>query len=157
MADQRIPQGPGNNVPNSTVLQFKCAATVTKGMAVALSGNTAVAALVSTHGTGSFIDGTTIEGADTGELDAMAAIGFALESGVLHGWIKVCIAGMCPVPVITDDSVAEGDHIIPTGTVGTVGGTPGTTRDLLAFAVALKIDNDTTHRATYVMVERKYH
>ena len=155
MADQTIPQGPGNNVAPSTIIKFKCAATVTKGMAVALSGYTAVAALVVTHGTGTFINGTTIEGADADLVDVCNAIGFACESGVLHGWIDVCVAGICPVGVITDGTVAEGDHIIPTSTAGTVGGTPGTTRDLLGFAVALQIDASTA--ATYVMVERKYH
>ena len=72
MAQQPISQGPGNNVPETETRFFKCAATVTKGFCVALSGYTAVAALVVTHGDGSYINGTTIEGGQIDELDVGA-------------------------------------------------------------------------------------
>ena len=145
MSQQVIGQGPGNLVPDSEFKLFKCAAAVTKGWAVALSGATAVAALSDS----SYVDGLCVEGADSAAADTAGVIGVAMQSGAQGDWIKVCVGGFCDY-IITDGSVAEGDHLIPTTSDGVVGGTAGGTRDLLGFGVALAADASTLLAKAYI-------
>jgi len=152
MSNQQIGQGPGNVVPDSTYRLFKCAAAVTKGWAVTLSGDTACAALVAA-GDADAITGLVVEGADTDVVDGAGIVGFAMETGAANGWIKVCTGGFCDY-VITDESVAEGDHLIPTAAPGIVGGTAGNTRDLLGCGIALIVDS--TALLAKAFVESKY-
>jgi len=149
MAQQVIGQGPGNNVPDSHTKMFKCAATITKGWAVALSGEDAVDALQVTYGEAAYKHGTTIEGAITGVHDAIHGIGFAKESGVLGGWIEVVVGGFCDY-IVTDGSVVEGDHLVPTASAGVVEGTAGTTSSILGFGIALIDDASTLLTAAIV-------
>lgn len=148
MSNQQIGQGPGNVIPDSTFRMFKCAAAVTKGWAVALSGEAACAALVSA-GDADAITGLCVEGADTDIADGTGIIGYAMETGAALAWIRVCTGGFCNY-IITDNSVAEGDHLIPTASPGVVGGTVGTTRSLLGCGIALDADSGTLLSKAFV-------
>jgi hypothetical protein len=141
MSQQSIGQGPGNLVPDSEYKMFLCAAAVTKGWAVGLSGAVAVAARVAA-GAADHRVGLSVEGADTDVADANHVIGVAMETGAQDTWIKVCTGGYCDY-IVTDGSVAEGDHLIPTASPGVCGGTAGTTRDLEGFGIALDADAST--------------
>lgn len=141
---QTIGQGPGNLVPDSEIKSFRCGAAVTLGWGVALSGATAVTALG-----GDYTLGLVVEGCDTSAADTAGVVGYALESGSQGDWIKVVVGGYVPT-VITDGSVAEGDHLIPTASPGIMGGTAGGTRDLIGFGVALDADSSTTLTGAYI-------
>ena len=135
-----IGKGPGNKVPDSYVEQFQCAATIAKGYPVALSGATAVAALVVTYGTDSFIDGTVIEGSNLAATDTAIVIGVAKEAGVVGDWIDVVVKGYCDY-VVTDGTVVEGGVLISiSGTVGTADSILGDTGSWLSFGHALADD-----------------
>lgn len=151
-----ITNGPSNKIAFSRVVSLCCGGTVAKGEPVGFADSAAVAALVSTYGTGSFLDGSVIAPAD---LDAnnpsigAGAFGVAKTAGAVGDWIPVVVGGYCDY-VVTDGSVEEGDILIPTTGAGVAGGTAGETGDLLGFGVALV--DDTGSVLTKAMIFNKF-
>lgn len=153
-----IPGGPGNNKAKYSDLRpYRCGEAITKGQAVAFIDGTAMAALIAAYPAADYTYGTVIAPAD---LDANNpslgfSIGIACESGSAGQWIDVCVAGLCPVAVITDGNVLEGDVLIPTSTAGTVGNVAGETQSVYGFAIALSDDSSTSLAANRCIVMRR--
>jgi hypothetical protein len=151
-----ITSGPSNKIPFSRVVSLCCGVAVAKGEPVGFADSAAVASLVTSYGTGSFIDGTVIAPAD---LDAnnpalgAGAFGVAKIGGAVGDWIPVVVGGFCDY-VVTDNSVEEGDILIPTTGAGVAGGTAGETGDILGFGVALVDDTGTV--LTKAMIFNKF-
>jgi len=152
MSQDHVGIGPGNNTVQTEIRMYKCAGTITKGWGVGIVDAAAVAALVSTYGTGSFIDGNTIAGSDVDANNPTLTlvIGFAKESGTVGEWIEVVVAGFCDY-IITDNSVEAGDYLIATTAEGVVGGTAGEGgAGSVVEAMALQDDSGTTLTAAIV-------
>jgi hypothetical protein len=151
-----IYNGESNKVPMSRVVKLCCGGTIAKGAPIGFSDSAAVAALVVTYGTGSFTDGTTIAAADLDAADpsiGAGAFGVAKEGGTVGQWIDVVVGGYCDY-VVTDQSVEEGDILIPTAAAGVCEGTAGETGSILGFGVALV--DDTAAVLTKAMIFNKF-
>lgn len=141
MSRDRVTHGPGNNVAHFDFQYFRAGAAITKGWGVAYADSTAVTAL----GTG-YVDGVVVVGSDIDASNPTLGfcIGFAMDAAAAAGdWIRVCTGGKCPVNIVTDGSVEEGDALIPTTAEGVMAGTAGETQDLLGCAIALADDSGT--------------
>jgi hypothetical protein len=129
MSQQIIGQGPGNLVPNTETLKFKCTAAIPKGSPVFLSP----VSVTDAKGT-SYVAGCCI----TKAVVQADVIGVANELGADGDWIEVTISGLIPY-LLTDGSVAEGQLLVPTA-ASLADGVAVATGSLLAFGMALDAD-----------------
>jgi hypothetical protein len=89
MSQQRIGQGPGNQVADSEVKKFKCNGTIAKGDVLTLVGTS----------------GLTVDQCST----ILPAVGVAAEGGTDGQWIDVVVSGFCNFVTNDGTDVVAGD------------------------------------------------